>query len=135
MPGKKKNNPDVTRDEDIAAMKQQCINVYASLGVKKAAAAAVGRELKTVNEWEADDDRFRRDMLGAEYRFLNSNKHKVKLDNVFAHLFDEYNPPTQKVESTGALAITFNYVRPDDQLPTDPETGSSLALPDGSHND
>ena len=43
---------------------------------------------------------------------------------------DEYNPPTQKVESSGVMAITFNYVRPNDQLSPDAETGSSLELPD-----
>ncbi len=134
MPGKKKNNSDISRDEDIAEMKRQCVAVYASCGVKKAAAAAVRRAINTVYEWEMADEQFRLDMLGAEYQFLKSNKHKVKLDNVFAHLFDEYNPPPQKMDSTGSMSITFNYVRPDDQLPTDAETGSSLALPDGQDN-
>src|SRR5687768_11602301 len=99
MPGKAKDDPNKTQQQEIADKKLQCIEVYAALGVKKAAAAAVGRTLKRVNEWEAEDEEFRMAMLGAEYRFLEKNKHKVKLDNVFAHLFDEYKPPAQKVEA------------------------------------
>lgn len=62
-------------------------------------------------------------MLGAEYRFLEKNKHKVKLDNIFAHLFDEYKPPKQEIEQNGLTTITINHVHPDDQHPSDSQTG------------
>ncbi len=99
MSGKPKDDPTKTQQEEIAAKKLQCIEVYATLGVKKAAAAAVGRTLKHINEWEAEDEQFRLEMSRAEYRFLDKHKHKVKLDNVFAHLFEEYAPPIQKVDA------------------------------------
>lgn len=46
--------------------------------------------------WEAEDEAFRLEMSRAEYRFLEKNNHKVKLDNVFAHLFEEYAPPPKR---------------------------------------
>ena len=100
MPGNPLDDPNKTRHQETAEKKAACIEVYATLGVKKAAAASVGRTLKRINEWEAEDEEFRLAMSRAEYRFLDKNKHKVKLDNVFAHLFDEYKPPTQNVTAT-----------------------------------
>jgi hypothetical protein len=107
MPGKPLDDPNKTRDQETAEKTATCIEVYATLGVKKAAAAAVGRELKTINEWEAADEEFRLNMLGAEYRFLQKNRSKVKLDNVFAHLFDEYKPPKQEIKQNGLTSITI----------------------------
>jgi hypothetical protein len=127
MPGKPKDNPNKTREQETAEKKRQCVEVYATLGVKKAAAASVGRELKTINEWEAADEDFRLEMLRAESRFLEKNRHKVKLDNVFAHLFDEYKPPTQQVEQTGETKVTITYVHPHHPNPTDNQAGPDVA--------
>jgi hypothetical protein len=87
------------------------VRVYEVTGVKKAAAAAARRSLNRVLEWEQEAPEFRADMLSAETRFLLKNRHKVKLANVFAHLFDEYKPPKQEIEAD----LTINDVRnPDD---------------------
>lgn len=52
MPGKPKDDPNKSQQEEIAEKKRQCIEVYAALGVKKAAAAAVGRTKHRILEWE-----------------------------------------------------------------------------------
>lgn len=100
MPGKPKLDPNKTQKEEIASLKAEVVRVYEVCGVKKAAAAAARRTLRTVQDWEAEDAEFHLDMLGAETRFLLKNRHKVKLDNVFAHHFEEYKPPKQEMEGT-----------------------------------
>ncbi len=135
MPGKAKENPQLTQAEEIAHKKAVCISVYEVTGVKKAAAAAARRTLTRVLEWEREDEEFRLDMLGAEQRFLMKNRHKVKLDNVFANLFDEYKPPRQEIETTMIATVTFNYVQPHDQHPPDPDTTPRLDVPERPDHD
>jgi hypothetical protein len=103
------------------------VKVYPTLGVKKAAAASVDRELRIINEWEAAAEEFRLELLRAESRFLEKNRHKVKLDNVFAHLFEGYQPPTQQVEQTGETKVTITYVHPHHPDTTDNQAGPDVA--------
>lgn len=100
MPGNTKRNEDLSRDEDIAQMKVDVIEFYKETGMKTAAANFVGRSIQTVQDWEAADEQFRDDMLRAKARFAKSNKHKIRLDNLYANLYpDDFKPPTQTVDT------------------------------------
>jgi hypothetical protein len=130
MPGKKRANPDMSRDDDIAQMKEQVLSFFETTGMKTAAANFVGRDIQTIRDWEAADENFRIDMLRAQAKFAKVNQRKVKIDNLFANLYPEdFKPPKQEIDQTGVTSVTINHVHPDDKHPSDTQAGRSLVLP------
>lgn len=100
MPGKPKDDPNKTQQEEIADKKAECVRFYERNGVKQAAADWIGRSIRTVQQWEEEDEEFHAQMLRAKAQFYQSNRSKIRLDNLFANMYpDDFKPPTQTVDA------------------------------------
>lgn len=98
--GRTKLEQGETEQERIEREKAQFLTHYQLVGVKTAAANAVGHTLEWVNDHEKNDPGFAGDVHRAAGAFFAKHKHKMRYDYLFANMFPELKPPTQAVEAT-----------------------------------
>jgi hypothetical protein len=123
MPGKPNENPDLTRLEEVAIKKEEYLQFFSRFPVQGAAADFIGRSPDTIQLWQKDDPDFAAAVSRAKAEWASKNIKSTKPDNLLAHLYSELRPPKQELDVNLPTTITINHVHPDDQHPSDAQTG------------
>lgn len=100
MPGKAKEDPKKTQQEEIAVKKAAFLIYFGNWPVKKAAAEAVNRSVDAVDEWIKIDPKFAEAFLGARAEWSMKQSRKLKPDNLLANIYEELKPPKQEIDTT-----------------------------------
>jgi len=127
MPGKAKQDPKKSQQQEIAEKKESFLEYYEDLPIKQAAADHINRSLDTISKWETSDPEFAEAVLRAKADY--ARKHgKKRPDNLLPKLYPELKPDAITLELPTAITIT--HVHALNQLPADPEAGSGVSIPD-----
>lgn len=121
-----------TEQELISRLKDEYVRFYGDLPVQKAAADFIGRDEDTIINWRKADPQFADDVKKAKSEWAKKNYRRVSPDGLLSRLYPDLKPAKQELDTTVTGNFTFNYVRPNNQLPTDAQARPGVALPDGS---
>ena len=101
MPGKAKEDPTKTQQQEIAEKKQAFLAYFRNWPVKKAAAEAVNRSSDTIDIWLKDDAEFSESFLSARAEWAKKQSRRLDPANLLTNMYpEELKPPKQEVEST-----------------------------------
>ena len=123
MPGKAKEDPTKTQQEEIAVLKAEYLRFFSEFPVQKAAADFIGRSPATIQDWQNNDADFSASVLRAKAEWAKKASRRVRPDNLLANLYDETKPPKQELDITLPTAITITHVHPRDHDQPDQEAG------------
>ena len=101
MPGKAKEDPTKTQQQEIAEKKQAFLAYFRNRPVKKAAAEAVNRSSDSIDNWIHDDPEFAEAFLSARAEWAKKQSRRLDPANLLTNMYpEELKPPKQEVEST-----------------------------------
>jgi hypothetical protein len=101
MPGKSKENPKKSQQQEIAEKKHAFLAYFRAWPVKKAAAEAVNRSSDTIDIWLKDDPEFSEAFLSARAEWAQKQSRRLDPANLLTNMYpEELKPPKQEVEST-----------------------------------
>jgi hypothetical protein len=123
MPGKAKEDPNKTQQEEIADLKETYLQFFSEFPVQKAGADFIGRSVDTIQAWQRDDPKFSADVSRAKAEWAKKASRRVKPDNLLANLYDDTKPPKQELEVNLPTSITITHVHADDHHPSDEQAG------------
>ncbi len=127
MPGKAKDDPTKTQQQEIADKKHAFLAYFRAWPVKKAAAEAVNRSSDTIDIWLKDDQEFSEAYNSARAEWALKQSRRLKPENLLANMYEELKPPKQEIEQTVTdsreLQLLRQLVSPDaePQQPLPPE--------------
>ncbi len=127
MPGKAKDDPTKTQQQEIADKKHAFLAYFHAWPVKKAAAEAVNRSSDTIDIWLKDDQEFSEAYNSARAEWALKQSRRLKPENLLANMYEELKPPKQEIEQTVTdsreLQLLRQLVNPDaePQQPLPPE--------------
>ena len=127
MPGKAKDDPTKTQQQEIADKKHAFLAYFRAWPVKKAAAEAVNRSSDTIDIWLKDDQEFSEAYNSARAEWALKQSRRLKPENLLANMYEELKPPKQEIEQTVTdsreLQLLRQLVNPDaePQQPLPPE--------------
>jgi hypothetical protein len=101
MPGKSKEDPKKSQQQEIAEKKHTFLAYFRAWPVKKAAAEAVNRSSDTIDIWLKDDPEFSEAFLSARAEWAQKQSRRLDPANLLTNMYpEELKPPKQEVEST-----------------------------------
>ena len=101
MPGKAKEDPTKTQQQEIAEKKQAFLAYFRNWPVKKAAAEAVNRSSDSIDNWIHDDPDFAEAFLSARAEWAKKQSRRLDPANLLTNMYpEELKPPKQEVETT-----------------------------------
>ena len=127
MPGKAKEDPTKTQQQEITDKKHAFLAYFRAWPVKKAAAEAVNRSSDTIDIWLKDDQEFSEAYNSARAEWALKQSLRLKPENLLANMYEELKPPKQEIEQTVTdsreLQLLRQLVNPDaePQQPLPPE--------------
>jgi len=127
MPGKAKEDPTKTQQQEIADKKHAFLAYFRAWPVKKAAAEAVNRSSDTIDIWLKDDQEFSEAYNSARAEWALKQSRRLKPENLSANMYEELKPPKQEIEQTVTdsreLQLLRQLINPDaePQQPLPPE--------------
>ena len=86
MPGKANEDPNKTRQQEIAEKKQAFLAYFARWPVKKAATEAVNRSPDTIDVWLKDDEEFSEAFLSARSEWAMKQSRRLDPANLLTNL-------------------------------------------------
>ena len=123
MPGKAKEDPTKTQQQEIAEKKHAFLAYFRAWPVKKAAAEAVNRSSDTIDIWLRDDPEFSEAFLSARAEWAKKQSRRLKPENLLSNMYEELKPPKQELDINLPTAITITHVHPRDNHQPDQEAG------------
>jgi len=99
MPGKAKEDPTKTQQEEIAELKETYLRFFSEFPVQKAAADFIGRSPATIQDWQNNDPYFSAAVSRAKAEWAKKASRRVRPDNLLANLYDETKPPKQEIDT------------------------------------
>lgn len=100
MPGKAKDDPNKTQQQEIAEKKQAFLAYFARWPVKKAAAEAVNRSSDTIDVWLREDPDFSEAFHSARAEWAMKQSRRLDPANLLTNMYpDELKPPKQELDA------------------------------------
>ena len=96
MPGKAKEDPSKTQQEEIAEKKHAFLAYFRAWPVKKAAAEAVNRSSDTIDIWLKDDQEFSEAYNSARAEWALKQSRRLKPENLLTNMYEEPNHRSKK---------------------------------------
>jgi hypothetical protein len=99
MPGKSKEDPKKTQQEEIAEKKHAFLAYFRNWPVKKAAAEAVNRSPDTIDIWIREDPEFSEAFLSARAEWATKQSRRLDPSNLLTNMYEELKPPKQEIDA------------------------------------
>lgn len=98
MPGKAKEDPTKTQQQEIAEKKQAFLAYFRNWPVKKAAAEAVNRSSDAIDIWKKEDKEFSEAFLSARAEWAKKKSSRLDPANLLTNMYEELKPPKQEID-------------------------------------
>ena len=99
MPGKAKEDPTKTQQQEIAEKKQAFLAYFRNWPVKKAAAEAVNRSSDAIDVWIREDPEFSEAFVSARAEWARKKSARLDPSNLLTNMYDELKPPKQEIDT------------------------------------
>lgn len=81
MPGKPKDDPDKTQQQEIVELKETYLRFFSEFPVQKAAADFIGRSPATIQDWQNNDPNFSAAVSRAKAEWAGKASRRFRPDN------------------------------------------------------